>query len=396
MNNCISVSQLNTYIKSVIDFDPKLNKLFVVGEISNLNIHYKSGHIYLSLKDNKSVIKAVMFASSAKRLKFKPCDGMKIIARGRVSVYDVGGQYQLYIEDMQPDGLGALNLAYEQLWEKLSKEGLFDEFHKKTLPRYPEKIAVITSPTGAAVRDVFSILERRWGLSKVKLYPCTVQGEKAVPELLSALQKADSDNVDLIIIGRGGGSLEDLWAFNDEELARAIYEAKTPVISAVGHENDYTICDYVADLRASTPSAAAELAVPFVDEEKEKILKIYASIRYLIDAKINNYSIALDRCSRLSESFNLFIEKKQDKHKILSKNIEIYNRHKIENCEHLLSKQISVLDSLSPLKVLKRGYAVLSIDEKTLKNVSDIGQDDVIKARLQDGQADLVLKKENV
>ena len=393
MNNCISVSGLNTYIKSLIDSNVNLKNVFVIGEISNLNIHYKSGHIYLSLKDEKSVVKAVMFSFSAKKLKFTPCDGMKIIARGRVSVYEAGGQYQLYIEDMQPDGLGALNLAYEQLWEKLKHEGLFEDDKKKYLPRYPEKIGVITSPTGAAVQDIISILDRRWPVAEVKLFPCTVQGENAVTELTNALKKADGMNLDCIIIGRGGGSLEDLWAFNDEGLARLIYSCKTPIISAVGHENDFTICDYVADKRASTPSAAAEIAVPMHEEEYQRAEILWSKIRINTQFKIQNYAITLDKSSNVNKALKEFMERKKEKFEVLIKNVQYNSQNIVQKAENRAMTQIAILDSLSPLKVLTRGYSVLTKDGCSVSSVKELKENDEIKARLIDGEINLIVRK---
>ena len=263
----LSVSQLNRYIKMNFDADENLANIFISGEISNFTNHYRTGHLYFTLKDDSAAVRAVMFNSSAKRLKFMPEDGMKVIARGRVSVYEASGQYQLYVDDMQPDGVGALNLAYEQLKEKLQKEGLFSELHKKPLPPYPEKVGVITSPTGAAVRDIINVLGRRFPYAEIVFCPVLVQGDGAHLQLTDAVNLFNSERAaDVIIIGRGGGSIEDLWEFNDEGLARAVYNSEIPVISAVGHETDFTICDFVADMRAPTPSAAAELAVPDANE----------------------------------------------------------------------------------------------------------------------------------
>lgn len=263
----LSVSQLNRYIKMNFDADENLVNIFISGEISNFTNHYRTGHLYFTLKDDSAAVRAVMFNSSAKRLKFMPEDGMKVIARGRVSVYEASGQYQLYVDDMQPDGVGALNLAYEQLKEKLQKEGLFSELHKKPLPPYPEKVGVITSPTGAAVRDIINVLGRRFPYAEIVFCPVLVQGDGAHLQLTDAVNMFNSERAaDVIIIGRGGGSIEDLWEFNDEGLARAVYNSDIPVISAVGHETDFTICDFVADMRAPTPSAAAELAVPDANE----------------------------------------------------------------------------------------------------------------------------------
>ncbi len=387
MSSVLSVSQLNTYIKSIIDNDDKLTRVFVVGEISNFSAHYKSGHMYMSLKDEKSLVKAVMFSFSAKRLKFKPSDGMKVIVRGKISVYEATGQYQLYIEDMQPDGLGALNLAYEQLWEKLKKEGLFEKSTKKELPKYPQTVAVITSPTGAAVRDIFSILGRRWPLCEVVLYPCTVQGENAPKELIDAMKTADESGCDVIIIGRGGGSLEDLWAFNDENLARVLYKSKTPVISAVGHENDFTICDFVADVRASTPSAAAEIAVPLISEEKEKVMFLSKRLDYFMHTKLSNCSIKLDNCSNLDNRFSMMLSKKVDKYQFISKSFENNFNNKFQQSKMELSKQAMILDSLSPLKVLSRGYSILTKEGVNVSSINRLNAGDELVAILSDGQA---------
>lgn len=253
----LTVSQVNFFIKSLIEGDGRLQSVVVSGELSNFTDHYRSGHLYFSLKDEKSVLKAVMFASAARRLKFRPQDGMKVLIRGRVAVYEPTGQYQLYAEDMQPEGIGALSLAFQQLKERLAAQGLFDREHKRAIPAFPERIGVVTSPTGAAVRDILQITARRWPLAKIVLAPVLVQGSQAPGQIVAALRQLDRQRAcDVIILGRGGGSLEDLWAFNDEQVARAVYACSIPVVSAVGHETDYTICDFVADLRAPTPSAA--------------------------------------------------------------------------------------------------------------------------------------------
>ena len=271
----LTIAQLNRYVKSRLDADENLYNVFLVGEISNFTDHYKTGHFYFTLKDSDAQIKAVMFRQNALRVKFKPENGLKVIVRGRVSLYEAAGSYQVFVDDMQPDGVGALNLAFEQLKERLQKEGLFDEAHKKPLPRYPQRIGVITSETGAAVQDILNILGRRFPYAEVVLAPVLVQGDGAPEQMIAALQDFNRlQNADVIIIGRGGGSAEDLWAFNDENLAYAVYRSEIPVISAVGHETDFTICDFVADLRAPTPSAAAELAVPDQTELRAEILNM--------------------------------------------------------------------------------------------------------------------------
>jgi exodeoxyribonuclease VII large subunit len=277
-----SVTELNNYVKRILDNDENLKNVFVTGEISNFKNHY-SGHMYMTIKDEGGAIKAVMFSSYASRLKFVPENGMKVIIFGSVSLYNKDGSYQLYITDMQPDGVGALNLAYEQLKEKLQNEGLFSTEHKKPIPQFPEKIGVMTAPDGAAVRDIFSVLKRRYPVAEIVFCPVAVQGASAAPEIAKAIKLFNEQNAaDVLIVGRGGGSLEDLWAFNEEIVARAIFQSQIPVISAVGHETDFTIADFVADLRAPTPSAAAELAVPDIFELKSDLLGLKQHLSVLM------------------------------------------------------------------------------------------------------------------
>lgn len=291
----LSVTQLNTYVRSLLDGDPHLAQVFLSGEISNFTDHYRSGHLYFSLKDDRCVIRAVMFAQYAGRLRFAPEDGMKVIVRGRVGLYEVSGQYQIYVEDMQPDGLGALNLAYEQLKRKLEREGLFRPERKKPLPKFPESIGVITSPTGAAVHDILTILERRYPVAKVVFCPVQVQGEGAAQQIAQAVERFNRRNgADVLIVGRGGGSIEDLWAFNEEVVARAVAASRIPVISAVGHETDFTICDFAADLRAATPSAAAELAVPDRMELLGAILAARERMKSAVQSRLSQESSQLE------------------------------------------------------------------------------------------------------
>lgn len=385
----LSVSQLNFYVKSIIENDPKLNLVFLSGEISNLTDHYRSGHIYLSLKDEKSVIRAVMFSGNARNLRFKPVDGMKVICHGRVSVYEPTGQYQLYIEDMQPDGVGALSLAYEQLKEKLSKKGYFDPAHKKALPKFPTAIGVVTSPTGAAVQDILNILRRRFPCVNVIMCPVLVQGENAPFQLVRAVQTLDKYNLcDLIIIGRGGGSIEDLWAFNDEALADAIYQCKIPVISAVGHETDFTICDFVSDMRAPTPSAAAEIAVP----EKSELMSYYNSqyqyVSSIVDARIRQYNLDLiDFKRRLAlstpQSKISEYENKLENLTVKLKNIisETYNESSAS-----LAKTSAKLESLNPVSVLSRGYSIAEKDGAVIFSCKQLGKGDIFTLEFSDGK----------
>lgn len=385
----LTVSQLNYYVKSVLDSDPRLNYVFLTGEISNLTDHYRSGHIYLSLKDNKSLVRCVMFAGNARNLMFKPAEGMKVICRGRVTLYEATGQYQYYIEDMQPDGVGALYQAYEQLKAKLSAEGLFDEKYKKLIPHFPSTIGVITSPTGAAVQDIRNILTRRYPSVNITLCPVLVQGENAVPQLINAVEKLNEYNLcDTIIIGRGGGSIEDLWAFNDENLARAIFKSKIPVISAVGHETDFTICDFVSDLRAPTPSAAAELAVP----DKQELLQYYDSqkqyLSTLIDSRISDYKNSLSQSASTLSSLspqnklrNIESELAINTHRLTSLSNQIF-----ENKKQEISLLASRLESLNPVSILKRGYSVVTKDDKTVTSVKDVKDGDTLAIDVTDGR----------
>ena len=387
----LSVSQLNRYIKMNFDADKNLANIFISGEISNFTNHYRTGHLYFTLKDDSAAVRAVMFNSSAKRLKFMPEDGMKVIARGRVSVYEASGQYQLYVDDMQPDGVGALNLAYEQLKEKLQKEGLFSELHKKPLPPYPEKVGVITSPTGAAVRDIINVLGRRFPYAEIVFCPVLVQGDGAHLQLTDAVNLFNSERAaDVIIIGRGGGSIEDLWEFNDEGLARAVYNSDIPVISAVGHETDFTICDFVADMRAPTPSAAAELAVPDANE-----------LQYALSALKNrmflNVSSGIaDRRSRLEyltskgalkSPDEMLSNRSQRLDTAFSKMLSSYeNRIGGKKVEFISAA--TALSKLDPMSVLMRGFAFVS--DKNGKNVYSsqaLAKGDKINVRFHDGSA---------
>lgn len=385
----LTVSQLNFYVKSILDSDQRLNYVFLCGEISNLTDHYRSGHIYLSLKDNKSVIRAVMFAGNARNLKFKPMEGMKVICRGRVTLYEATGQYQYYIEDMQPDGIGALYQAYEQLKEKLQSKGLFDESHKKPIPYCPKTIGVITSPTGAAVHDIKNILTRRFPSVNIVLCPVLVQGDNAVPQLVDAVNKLNEyDLCDTIIIGRGGGSIEDLWAFNDENLAYAIYNSHIPVISAVGHETDFTICDFVSDLRAPTPSAGAELAVPDRNEILQNLDAQRQYLSSLMDKKLieNNNIVSEMTTKLLSLSPDDKIAKLYNDLDFLSQKYENNSNRIFQNTANKIELLATKLESLNPVSTLKRGYSVVTNNDKTVTSVKDVKNGDTLAINVTDGK----------
>ncbi len=385
----LSVSQLNTYIKSIIDSDINLINVFVCGEISNFTDHYRTGHYYLTLKDENSSIRAVMFRTANQRLKFKPENGMSIITRGRISVFERDGQYQLYIDDMQPDGLGALNLAFEQLKNKLEAEGLFDKSRKKAIPKYPARIGVITSPTGAAVQDILNILSRRFPFSQVVRCPVQVQGSSAVPQIVDAVKRFnDGHYADVLIIGRGGGSIEELWAFNDESVARAVSGSKIPVISAVGHETDYTICDFVADLRAPTPSSAAELAVPDSIEQKAYISALKFRCRKAVQDEILFQRVRLNRLQASPGLISplMVIEAYRQRLDGQLFSMQTCLNIKISNGRNNLAVLSSKLDTLSPLKVLGRGYALAYSSGVLLHDAAAVDPGSDIDVRLEKGK----------
>ena len=384
----MSVSELNNQIKNMFDTSRFLSSVTVKGEISNFTYH-RSGHLYFSLKDGESQIKAVMFRSSAARLKFMPESGMKVIAHGSVSVFTRDGTYQFYISSLQPDGIGALYLAYEQLKEKLAGEGLFDESHKKLLPLYPERIGVITSPTGAAVRDIINVVGRRFPLAKVYLYPALVQGSGSEESLLRGLDYLDKSKlVDVIIIGRGGGSIEDLWSFNSERLARRIFAANVPIISAVGHETDFTICDFVSDMRAPTPSAAAELAVPDIRE-----------IYMRLDGYLNRVTNSLKRRLELSEERFLMLKSKlvdgrlDNYFSLLSDKVSRFQKTTIDSINRKLeredSKFVSIAQKLSvlnPLSILDRGYSLTTSYDGKIATAGTVRIGDQLLIKTKDGK----------
>lgn len=385
----LSVSQINFYIKSIIENDGSLQFVLVTGEISNLTVHQRSGHIYLSLKDSNSVISAVMFAGNARRLKFRLENGMKVICRGRISVYEPSGRYQLYIEDMQPDGVGALTLAFEQLKKSLAQKGLFDNAHKKPLPKFPKTIGVITSPTGAAVQDITNIIRRRFPSADIVLAPVLVQGESAPEQLVRAVNKFSASKIaDVVIIGRGGGSAEDLWAFNDEQLAYAVYNCETPIISGVGHETDFTVCDFVADVRASTPSAAAELAVPDRQELMSYYFKQKQYISAMLDRKIKTAQLRLENQQRRMSASSPKLKAEQLEKQLSAKSEKLtrFMNIYISDKENKLIAAKGKLDGLNPLNVLNRGYAIAEKDEKIIISSKQLKDGDDFTVILSDGK----------
>ena len=385
----LSVSQINFYIKSIIENDGSLQFVLVTGEISNLTVHQRSGHIYLSLKDSNSVISAVMFAGNARRLKFRLENGMKVICRGRISVYEPSGRYQLYIEDMQPDGVGALTLAFEQLKKSLAQKGLFDNAHKKPLPKFPKTIGVITSPSGAAVQDITNIIRRRFPSADIVLAPVLVQGESAPEQLVRAVNKFSASKIaDVVIIGRGGGSAEDLWAFNDEQLAYAVYNCETPIISGVGHETDFTVCDFVADVRASTPSAAAELAVPDRQELMSYYFKQKQYISAMLDRKIKTAQLRLENQQRRMSASSPKLKAEQLEKQLSAKSEKLtrFMNIYISDKENKLIAAKGKLDGLNPLNVLNRGYAIAEKDEKIITSSKQLKNGDDFTVILSDGK----------
>lgn len=383
-----TVTALNEYIKMKLETDEALVRVFIRGEISNFTNH-KSGHFYFTVKDETSRIAAVMFRSSASKLAFIPENGMKVIVGGRVSAYVRDGQYQIYVDTLEPDGVGALYIAYEQLKAKLGAEGLFDEAKKKPLPRYPMRIGVITSPTGAAIRDIINILGRRFPIAEVVLYPSLVQGESAAPQLIEGLRYFnEKKNVNVIIIGRGGGSLEDLWAFNSEALVREVAASELPVISAVGHEIDFTLCDFAADRRAPTPSAAAELAVPERYELKRKLGNVTARLELLEGKKLELLRSTLERMKKsraLTDPRN-FIDDKRMALGIAED--KLYNRitFLLERKKSALAGKTAKLDAMNPLSVLSRGYgAAFAPDGTVIRSAAQVEKGSDISLMLSDG-----------
>ncbi len=395
-----SVSDLNVYIKNLFENNRTLSSVTVRGEISNF-VNHRSGHLYFSLKDADGQIRAVMFKSRAATLRFIPESGMKVMVHGSVTVYPRDGSYQIYVSSMQPDGIGALYLAYEQMKARLAEEGLFDDSHKLPVPQIPERIGVITSPTGAAVRDIINVTGRRFPQADVFIYPALVQGEGAEESLIKALDYLDRSRLcDVIIIGRGGGSIEDLWAFNSEKLARRIYSATTPIISAVGHETDFTICDFVADMRAPTPSAAAEIAVP---DRRELMLRLDSydeRLRLALLRRLNRAKERLDYLSAMAGKFRIsnLISQRRDELSRLGEKAHLLMKAYIDKAKDRLAINAGKVDALSPLSILFRGYSIAERGGRVVKSVDDVKIDDKIDLILPDGRISAVvtdIKKEN-
>lgn len=399
----LTVTQLNEYIKQIIDQEPRLADVYVKGEISNFKNHYSTGHYYFTLKDDGGMIRAIMFRSAAGKLPFVPEDGMKVIAHGRVSAFVRDGQYQLYCDTMEPDGVGALYIAFEQLKRKLENEGLFDPARKRPLPKIPTRIGIITSATGAAIRDMINVCGRRFPYAKLILYPSLVQGPDAPPQLIAGLRYFNENHsADVIIIGRGGGSIEDLWAFNNEELAREVAVSQIPVISAVGHETDFTICDFVADRRAPTPSAAAELAVPDTAELKRKISNIVtreSGVLRQITARQREKLLLLSG-SRVLKTPMTMIDDRRMQTAMLAERLTRAEERIVMQSRAMLQTEAGKLSALNPLAVLSRGYsAVYKKDGTLVKTIADMQVGDVITIQTDGGEADAQIlesrRKEN-
>lgn len=395
-SSALTVTQLNTYIKMMFESDSRLKRICVVGEISNFTNHYKTGHLYFSVKDNTSSIKAVMFARSAALLKFRPENGMRVYITGRVSVFDRDGVYQIYADSMEPEGAGALMLAFEQLKEKLTKEGLFDEFNKKPIPEFPRKIAVVTSSAGAALHDVINVISRRFPLAELLLCGVAVQGVNCPKENINALKMLnDRGDVDVIILCRGGGSAEDLWGYNDERLVRAVAASRIPIITGIGHETDFTLCDFASDMRAPTPSAAAEIAVPDIEElyqiNDSLSFRLYNAINMYIDSLYEKYGYLASKLPNLDPKRTV-VEKENNLNTVnirLDSAIKTYMGARTTEFGIFEEK----LKLLNPIRLLSNGYAVAYADGKRIRGVSEMRESDMIDVRFADGNAICEVKK---
>ncbi len=418
-NKYLSVSAITRYLKAKFDSDDNLRVVFLKGEISNIKYH-TTGHLYFSIKDETSKINAIMFSSSAKKLLFKPVDGSKVLVTGRISVYEATGGYQIYVDEMQEDGVGNLYIAFEKLKKDLAREGLFDQKYKKPIPKIPNRIGVVTAPTGAAIKDILSTIKRRYNACEVILFPSLVQGDMAKDDIVRNIKLAENYNLDVLIVGRGGGSIEDLWPFNEEIVARAIFDCTIPVISAVGHEIDFTIADYVADMRAPTPTGAAEMAVPNVSDLINLVNNLKIRLNEAMNKKVNYQKLYLDSIKNSYALKNPMImyENKKQKLDILIDNlnkvlIKKYDsaKHRLEilksnyilnNPELLLKDRVTKLNSLieklelvNPLGVLKRGYSLTYFNNKVIKDINKVKINDMISVRMENGTIDCKVIEKN-
>lgn len=419
MNNdkYLTVGALTKYLKFKFDSDENLKNILLKGEISNFKSH-TTGHYYFSIKDETSKINAIMFSASAKKLNFLPADGTKVLVAGRISVYEATGNYQIYVDDMLEDGVGNLYIAFEKLKEQLSKEGLFDDKHKKPIPKMPNRIGVITAATGAAIKDIISTIKRRYPICQVILFPSLVQGDNAATDIVKKIKLADDYNIDVLIVGRGGGSIEDLWPFNEEIVARAIFNSSIPIISAVGHEIDFTISDFVADLRAPTPTGAAELAVPNMVDLKKHINQLNIRLNENLYKKVNYQKLYLDSIKNsfvVKNPMVMYENKKQKldnilekitnliKYKLERKTIQLTN---IKNNNILLNPTllykntfikfnylIEKLEIINPLSVLKRGYTLTYLGNNIIKDIKNLKVNDHIDIKFYDGRVSVVVEK---
>ena len=408
----LSIGAITRYLKAKFDQDANLQRVYLKGEISNFKAH-TSGHFYFSLKDETSKINAIMFRSNAGKISFKPSDGMKVLVSGRISVYEASGGYQIYVDEMEEDGIGNLYEAFEKLKQKLSSEGLFDENHKLPIPKYPKRIGVITASTGAAIRDILTTIKRRYPICEVILFPTLVQGEGAKESIVSNILRANDYDLDLLIVGRGGGSIEDLWAFNEEVVARAIFDSKIPIISAVGHEIDFTISDFVADLRAPTPTAAAELAVPNLSDVVKYIDGLVIRLNESINKKVKFQRLYLDSIKNSfviknpmilfdnkKQNLDLLVEKingliiknidnKKEKMDMIKKSYVIVNPTFLyKDVRAKLLNITNKLELLNPLGILSRGYSITTNNGVSVKSVFEVKKDDILKIRVTDGVID--------
>ncbi len=382
----VTISRINNYLKAYFDNNPHLQHVYLKGEISNFKNHSR-GHLYFTLKDEQSRLSAVMFQTNALKLNFEPEDGMNVLVEGRISCYPAQGSYQIYVEKMEVDGVGNLYIEFEKLKKKLAAEGLFDPKFKKQIPKYPTRIGVITAPTGAAIKDILSTIKRRYPICETILFPCLVQGKSAAPDIVKQIKTAQDYDLDVIICGRGGGSIEDLWAFNEEIVARAIFESKIPIISAVGHEIDFTIADFVSDLRAPTPTGAAEMAVPTISDVKFMINQLTLRSNKCMN---NIIEIKKNKLNAIKDSFILknplsIYEIKEQKLDMLIDNLNKNIKNILINKNHELVLLANALKLVNPLNILDRGYSVVKKDNKVIKDIKDIKKEDNIDIRIKNG-----------